>query len=102
MTRRCKRPPFKILPSVGGVYRRDGKFIVGGRLSFAWETLVMAIASGVEGTHEIRRNNGPWYEITMTVEEAEAALNPRGNFFGERRVARARAFRNRNHTTKEA
>lgn len=90
-----KRPPFKILPSVRGTYRRDGKFVVGGRLSWAWENLVVAIASGIDGDHEIRRNNGPWYRIEMTVEEAEAALDPEGTFFGRRRVARARKFRAR-------
>lgn len=90
-----KRPPFRILPSVGGQYRRDGKLVVGGRLSFAWENLVMAIACGLEGVHEIRRERGPWYRIEMTVEEAEQTLDSSGDFFGRRRVARARAFRAR-------
>lgn len=90
------RPPFQILPSKGGVYRRNGRFIVGGRLSFCWETLVMAIACGVEGPHEIRRERGPFYTIEMTVAEAEQALNPNGDYFGERRISRARNFRARN------
>lgn len=90
------RPPFLILPSKGGVYRRNGRFVVGGRLSFCWETLVMAIACDVQGPHEIRREDGPWYPIEMTIEQAEQALNPNGNFFGERRVRRARNFRVRN------
>ena len=89
-----KRPPFKILASVGGSYRRDGKFICGGRLSFCWENLVHAVASGNEGVHEIRRKDGPWYRIEMSIEEAEQALNPRDDFFGRRRVNRARALRN--------
>lgn len=88
-----KRPPFKILPSRGGTYRRDGKFIVGGRLSFCWENLVLAIASGIKGVHEIRRENGKWYQIELTIEEAEQALDPKGDFFGRRRVERARRFR---------
>lgn len=88
-----KRPPFKLLPSIGGVYRRDGKFVCGGRLTFCWENLVQAIASGVGTTHEIRRKSGPWYVIDMTVDEAEQALNPHDDFFGRRRVARARRFR---------
>lgn len=87
------RPPFKILPSVSGQYRRDGKHVVGGRLSFVWENLVTAIACGIEGTHEIRRASGRWYKITMSVEEAEQALDPNDDFFGKRRVARARKFR---------
>lgn len=90
-----RRPPFKILGNVGGVYRRDGNFIVGGRLTFCWENLVMSIASGIDGPHEIRRNNGPWYEISMTVEEAEQALDPENTFFGKRRIERARKFRAR-------
>lgn len=90
-----KRPPFKILPSVAGSYRRDGKWVCGGRLSFCWENLVQAIASGVGTTHEIRRKDGPWYRIEMTVNEAEQALNPNHDFFGARRVARARRFRDR-------
>lgn len=90
-----KRPPFKIVGNVNGTYRRDGKFVVGGRLTWAWENLVTAIACGLEGTHEIRRDDGPWYTITLTVEEAEQALDPHGDFFGARRVARARRFRER-------
>lgn len=90
-----KRPPFKILGSKSGSFRRNGKFVVGGRLSWAWENLVMSIACGFDAVHEIRRNNGPWYVIEMTVEEAEQTLNPCNDAFGRRRVARARAFRNR-------
>mgnify|MGYP000049963651 CR=1 FL=1 len=90
-----RKPPFKIVGYTHATYRRDGKFIVAGRTSFVWERLVMAIASGIGGVHEIRRREGPWHTITMSVEEAEAALNPKGDFFGQRRVARARAFRAR-------
>ena len=91
-----KRPPFKIRGDISGVYRRDGKFITAGRLTWCWENLVMAIASGLTGPHEIRRGqNGPWYRIDLTVEEAEQTLDPNDDFFGKRRVARARKFRER-------
>jgi putative component of toxin-antitoxin plasmid stabilization module len=90
-----RRPPFKILPSRRGDYRRDGKWRTGGRLSFVWECLVMDAACGIEGVKEIRFNEGPWYRIELTVEEAEAALDPKGDSFGHRRVNRARQFRHR-------
>lgn len=90
-----KRPPFKIEASTQGAYKRGGKFVTGGRTSWCWENLVMAIASGVEGPHMIRRGNGPWHLITMTVDEAEQALNPHNDFFGRRRVTRARRHRER-------
>lgn len=96
------RPPFKILPSVGGNYRRGGKLIVSGRLSFCWENLVQAIASGVPGPHEIRRKKGPWYLIDLTVEEAEQALDPNDDVFGRRRVNRARRFRQRDEVVRES
>jgi hypothetical protein len=94
-----KRPPFKIVGSTHSTYRRDGRFITSGRTSWVWEQLVIAIASGVPGVHEIQRGDGPWHRIDMTVEEAEQALNPRNDFFGRRRVARARQFRNRKETS---
>lgn len=90
-----KRPPFKILPSTQSVYRRGGRFVTAGRTSFVWETLVMAAACNVPGPHEIRRGTGPWYRIDLTVAEAEAALDPKDDAFGRRRVERARRFRSK-------
>lgn len=53
----------------------------------------MAIACNIDGSHEIRRDGGPWHEIAMSIPEAESALNPKNDHFGRARVKRARRFR---------
>lgn len=68
-----KRPPFKMLPARGATLRCDGKFVVGGRASFAWETFLQRRIAGVPGRYEIRLTGpvGPWHKLDWTPEEAE-------------------------------
>lgn len=88
-----RRPPFKMLPSRRAVLRVDGKFVVGGRASFVWETYLMRRAAGVPGDHEIRLGqNGKWHRLTWSIEEADEALGSWG-IFGSRRQERARRTR---------
>lgn len=92
------RPPFKMLPSHGAVLRRDGKFVVGGRASFAWETYVQCRAAGVPGAYEIRRswpNPGPWHQLRHTVEQAEQTIIESKAMSAPGQLRRARATRER-------
>jgi hypothetical protein len=87
-----KNPPFKMLPSRNAVLRCDGKFVISGRASFAWETYLMRRAVGVPGVHEIRSSSGVWHRLDHTISEAEEMLGGWG-MFPERRIARARKLR---------
>jgi hypothetical protein len=86
-----KIPPFKMLASRQASLKCDGKFVVAGRASFVWETFLMRRASGVPGDYEIR-GPGPWHEVGLSIEQAEALLEAWG-FLAHRRVARARRIR---------
>jgi hypothetical protein len=84
-----RRPPFLMKTSRHAVLRCDGRFIVGGRASFVWETFLERRVAGVPGAHEIRRdgNENPWHRLDWTIEEATEALLHWGSF-GPRRVKR--------------
>lgn len=88
------RHPFKMLPSRGAVLRCDGKFVIGGRASFVWETLVNRRAAGVPGVYEIRAaGSTTWHRVDATIEEAEAEIESWHSMFTARRLARLRKTR---------
>lgn len=90
-----KRPPFLMRASRGATLRRDGKFLVGGRASFVWETFLKSRAAGVPGDYEIRASDRqPWHRLDWTIEEAEEMLATWG-MFGAKRVKQMQAFRAR-------
>lgn len=94
---RKRTPPFAMKASRRATLKRDGKFVVGGRASFAWETFLQSRVAGVPGKYEIalavpHYKKTVWHEIAWTIEEAEAALAEWG-VFGYRRVARMRKMR---------
>ena len=97
-TRMRKRtPPFRMSSSRGATLKRDGKFLVGGRASFCWETFLQSRVAGVPGKYEIalavpQHRHTVWHTLEWTIEEAEYALAGWG-LFGPRRVARMRKMR---------
>ena len=88
------RPPFAMKSSRGAVLTCNGKFVVGGRASFAWETFLQRRAAGVPGNYAIRRGEkgAPWHRLEWTILEAEEALGKWGRF-GYRRVSQMRRMR---------
>lgn len=68
-----KRPPFQMKASRRATLKRDGKFVVGGRASFCWETFLMSRIAGVPGCYEIRldRKDSPWHQLDWSMDEAE-------------------------------
>lgn len=71
-----KKPPFKIKPSTRAVLMCDGKFVIGGRTSFVWETFLMRRAAGVPGEYAMRGGDRgePFHRVAATIEEAEIEL----------------------------
>jgi hypothetical protein len=87
------KKPFKMLPSRAAVLRCDGRFVIGGRAAFVWETYLLRRAAGVPGEYEIRAGDKTiWHKIVCSIEEAEAELQSYG-MFGKGRVSRARKTR---------
>lgn len=88
-----KRHPFKMTSSRSAVLICDGKFVIGGRASFVWETYLMRRAAGVPGNCKIRASDkATWHEISHTVSEAEDELQTWGTF-GAKRVKQMRKMR---------
>lgn len=87
------RPPFQMKASRHASLRCDGKFVVGGRASFVWETFLLRRCAGVPGAYEIRADRDrPWHTLDWTIGDAEDALERWGRF-GYRHVARMRKLR---------
>lgn len=88
-----KRPPFEMRASRYATLLRDGRFILGGRASFVWESFLQSRVAGVPGVYEIRSDRGkPWHRLDWTIEEAEEALAAWG-IFGAGRVKRMKTMR---------
>lgn len=87
------RPPFTMRASRHAVLTCDGKFVVGGRAAFVWETFLKRRAAGVPGRYMIRSDQDkPWHLLDWTIEEGEAELAEWG-MFGKRRVQQMRKMR---------
>jgi hypothetical protein len=88
-----KRSPFLMKASITAVLRCDGKFVVGGRASFVWETFLQRRVAGIPGLYEVTKGRGyPWHRLDWTMDEAEEALLAWG-MFGKRRVKRMLTMR---------